>query len=165
MALETGLGLFNREYNDAVFLPLINYMSRLYGTPIDSFTDFLTSFPLVNPPLQNLTPYVAAQKVSAVVDKKTNKQIISLQKAAVQRSKTERLKCLLPTYPFDSSYLKKKRFMKPVEFEGSMQALSSMIYTSLLTKPNNSAVLGRVVKSPDSSKRFYQLGELYIDHD
>jgi hypothetical protein len=46
-----------------------------------------------------------------------------------------------------------------------MGDLSATVYSKLLNKPSGRALLGRVVIPQNSSRRFYQLGELYVDQN
>jgi len=166
VALQTTLRLFNEDYNGVVMHPLVMYTCNLYDVPIHSFVDFSTTFPLDNPPLDHVQPFLPpTEKIAPTANKRTNHEILTMQKAAIQRGKADRLKCLPPTRPYKESYLNKRRFLKPIPFTGNIQFFSSELYDLLAAKSNSSAVLGRVVKDPNSSKRFYQLGELYLEEE
>jgi hypothetical protein len=147
-------------------IPLLQHLSNVYDLPVHDFKDFPTSFPLGNPPLQNVQPFNPTEiKKTSNTDKRAKKAIQSVQKAAVQRSKREKTKILKPTKPLKSSYIKSRHFLKPVPFEGDMQQLSSTIYSRLIAGNDRSALLGRVVSSQTSSRRFYQPGELFYNFD
>jgi hypothetical protein len=62
IALETVVQLFGFDYHTVVMIPLLQHMSNVYDIPVHDYKDFPTSFPLGNPPLQNVQAFNPTEK-------------------------------------------------------------------------------------------------------
>jgi len=166
--LKVARHLWTNDYQVTFYQPLVRHLCQIFSVEPKSFSNFPTSFPLQNPPVDKVVPYnptAIASPTKKLVDSRVSTDIKSAQKAKQQRSLSAKIKTLIPHPVFKPSFLDSRVWFEPKPFDGWMHDFVSTIFQHLDSSPNHSVAIGRLVRSPLTSKKYFQPGHLYLEKD
>jgi hypothetical protein len=166
--LKVARDLWTNDYQVSFYQPLVRHLCAIFSIEPKSFSNFPTCFPLQNPPVDKVVPYnptAIASPTKKLVDSRVSTDIKSSQKAKQQRSLTANIKTLIPHPVFKPTFLDSRVWFEPKPFDGWMHDFVSTIFQHLDSSPNHSVAIGRLVRSPLTSKKYFQPGHLYLEKD